>query len=334
VGREIVVIGGGNVALDVAMTALRLSGGRVRLYCLESRMEMPAHAHEIARAEAEGVDINPSWGPVAITGGDGRATGVELKRCLAVLDAQRRFAPVFDNEQRQTVSADTIILAIGQTVEEPIPPERDGVFLAGDVAGGAGFSVVHAVASGRAAAERIDKHVGGDGDVSVRLTERTAPSPWIGREAGFAPRPRVPVPCESAEQRRTDFRILEHTYASEQAQAEARRCLQCDLRLMLSGPPLPPEEWQPFDRSHVEEVPACEGVVVLADTERKPTAIKGATDIRKALLEKLTSGSAGGYFRWEEDRLFTKRESELIQQHVERYGSLPGGGDDELSELF
>ncbi len=334
VGREIVVIGGGNVALDVAMTALRLSGGRVRLYCLESRAEMPAHAHEIARAEAEGVDIHPSWGPVAVTGCGERVAGVEFRRCLAVFDAQRRFAPVFDEQQRQVVAADTVILAIGQTGEEATPVERDGVFLAGDVAGGAGFSVVHAVASGRTAAERIDKYLGGDGNVCVRLVERAPPSPWIGRDEGFAPRSRVPVPCEPADERRRDFRPLEHTYTIEQAQSEARRCLQCDLRLMLSSPPLPPEEWQPFDRPHVECVPACEGVFVLTDAERKPVTIKGATDVRLALLEKLASGNASGFFRWEEDRLFTKRESELIQQHVERYGSLPGGGDDELLDLF
>ncbi len=332
-GREVVVIGGGNVALDVAMTALRLSGGRVRLYCLESRAEMPAHPHEIARAEAEGVEIHPSWGPRAIAGVDG-VSGVELRRCLAVFDAQRRFAPVFDDQQRQVVTADTVILAIGQTCDEPVPAERDGVFLAGDAAGGAGFSVVHAVASGRAAAERIDRYLGGDGNLSLHLADRAPPSPWIGRDDGFAPRPRVPVPCEPADERRTDFRALEHTYTAAQAQAEARRCLQCDLRLLLSSPLLPPEEWQPFDRAHVECVPACEGVFVVTDLERKPLAIKGSADVRTALLDKLAAGNAGGFFRWEQDRLFTKRESELIQQHVERYGSLPGGGDDELSDLF
>ncbi len=335
-GDKVVVVGGGNVAIDVAMTALRLSGGSVRLLCLESREEMPAHAHEIQKAEAEGVEVNPSWGPAAILGPQGKVKGVEFRCCVAVFDEQRNFAPKFDEQQRLTVDASAVILAIGQAPPDGVPAEGEGVFLAGDVASASagGGSVIDAVASGRAAAERIDRYLGGDGDVSLQLADHAPPNTLIGREEGFAPRARVPLPCAPPEQRCTDFREIEGTYSSEAALAEARRCLQCDLRLMIAEPALPPETWLDFNRSSVDQVPAVEGVFVLADADKKPVAIKGVADIQAGLLEKLESGAEAGFFLWEEDRMYTKRESELIQQHLKQYGELPGGGDDELDDLF
>lgn len=332
-GQQIVIIGGGNVAIDIAMTALRLSGGMVRLYCLESRSEMPAYAHEIERAEAEGIQINPSWGPAAILGDDGRVKGLELRRCVTVFDEQGNFAPTFNEQERIKVEADTVILAIGQAPPQDILRQRAGVFLAGDIAGG-DMSVVHAVASGRAAAERIDQCLGGDGDLSLSLGEHALPSPWIGREEGFAPKPRRPLPCPSPDERCGDFREIEGGYPVEQAVAEAKRCLQCDLRLMMTTPLLPPETWLDFNRENLEQVPEVDGVFVLADASKKPVAIKGIVNIRAGLLEQLESSNEASFFRWEEDRMYTKRESELIQQHLKQCGELPGGGADELDDLF
>ncbi len=177
-GRAIVVVvvGGGNVALDVAMTARRLSGGSVRLFCLESRTEMPAHAQEVARAEPEGIEVNPRWGPATILGAHGKVSGVRFRRCVAVFDERRNFAPVFDAQETVTVNADVVILAVGQAAPRDLPAEQEGVFHAGDITG-ATLLVVHAVASGRAAAERIDRHLGGNGDVSLRRADRGPPGP-------------------------------------------------------------------------------------------------------------------------------------------------------------
>jgi len=335
-GQKVVIVGGGKVAIDVAMSALRLSGGSVRLFCLESREEMPAHAHEIKKAEDEGIEINPGWGPAAILGAQDEVRGLEFRRCVAVFDERPNFSPRFDEQRRMTVEADAVILAIGQAPPEGVPAERDGVFLAGDIAGGstAGGSVVDAVASGRAAAERIDRHLGGDGQVSVQFSDRRPPDAWLGREEGFAPRPRVPLPCAVPEERRTDFRQLEGSYSSEEAVAEPQRCLQCDLRLLIAEPELPPERWLEFNVSNVNEVPAIEGVFVLAGSDKKPTMIKGAENVQEELLKKLESPAEVRFFMWEEDRMYTKRESELIQQHLKQYGELPGGGDDELDDLF
>ncbi len=332
-GEEIIVVGGGNVAVDVAMTALRLTGALVRLVCLEPREAMPAHAQEIEKAEAEGVEVYNRWGPAVILGDEGGVCGVTFQRCLTVLDDQGEFSPTFDKLETMTVDADSVILAIGQAPRGSIPKERDGVFLAGDIAGGQ-MSIVHAVASGRKAAERIDAYLGGTGEVSIHLTDPAPPNPWIGREEGFIPRPRIPLPCAAPEERRTDFRPIEGTYTAQEATAEARRCLQCDLRLLIVEPPLPPERWLEFHRANVEQVPPVEGVFTLADSNKLPTAIKGMEDIQAGLAEKLESSRETGYFLWEEDRMYTKRESELIQQHLERYGELPGGGDDELDDLF
>jgi len=368
-GRDIVIVGGGNVAVDAAMTALRLATGSrkdsrprnvmdsrpgeregslpgVRLFCLESHEEMPAHAQEIEKAEAEGVEINTSWGPAAIraraAGEDGftarrdvpgRVEAVEFRRCVSVFDEQHNFAPSFDERQRMAVEADSVVLAIGQAPPEGIPEEGEGVFLAGDITGG-GMSVVHAVSSGRSAAQRIDRYLGGDGQVSLRLSDLKPPDPRLGREEEFVPRNRVPLPFASPQERRVDFRRIEGTYESKDAEAEAKRCLQCDLRLLIAQPAPPPEKWLEFNRSNVDQIPAIEGVFVLADPDKKPIMIKGAENIQAALLEKLESGTEASLFLWEENRMYTKRESELIQEHLSRYGELPGGGDDELDDLF
>jgi NADPH-dependent glutamate synthase beta subunit-like oxidoreductase len=332
-GKKVVIVGGGNVAVDVAMTAQRISRADVSLFCLESREAMPAHAEEIAKAEAEGVKLQCGWGPTEILDATGKVSGVAFMRCVSVLNDKGRFAPTFDEAEKTTVDADSVILAIGQGPPEDVPAECEGVFLAGDIAGG-GLSIVHAVASARSQAQQIDRFLGGDGTLLLEFGERKLPDAWIGREDAFAPRPRIAVPSIDPAQRRNDFREIDGTYSSKCALAEAKRCLQCDLRLLISEAPFPPEKWQAFDRPHVMDVPAAEGVFLLADASKKATLIKGATNMRSDLLDKLDGSSEARFFLWEEDRMYTKRESELIQQHLEQYGELPGGGDDELDDLF
>ena len=89
-----------------------------------------------------------------------------------------------------------------------------------------------------------------------------------------------------------------------------------------------------LNQANVEQLPAVEGIFILADSGKKPIAIKGVADVRAGLLEKIESSSEAPFFMWEEDRMYTKRESELIQQHLTQYGELPGDGDDELDDLF
>ena len=101
-GERVVVIGGGNVAVDVALTAKRLGAADVTMVCLECAEEMPALSWEVEQARAEGVKVYPSWGPARILAEDGRLTGLELVRCTCVFDEACAFNPAFDQAVRET----------------------------------------------------------------------------------------------------------------------------------------------------------------------------------------------------------------------------------------
>ncbi len=169
------VIGGGSVAMDVAVTARRLGAERVTVACLETCEEMPALLEEVDEALAEGVELAPSCGPSRVLRRDGRIVGMELVQCTSVFDEQACFAPAFDDSVRTTLEADEVILAVGQRVEiaaleaAGLAPERgrlpadprtqrtglEGVYAGGDVATGPS-TVIAAMGAGRRAAEAID----------------------------------------------------------------------------------------------------------------------------------------------------------------------------------
>ena len=111
---DVVVIGGGNAAIDVARAALRLTKGSVNMYCLEKDEEMPTVPDEKNAGIADGVVINNSWAPKAILGEGGKVTGIELMRCVSVRDASGKFAPVYDENETITVPCSNVLVAIGQ----------------------------------------------------------------------------------------------------------------------------------------------------------------------------------------------------------------------------
>ena len=111
-----VVIGGGNVAMDVARTALRAGSDDVSMYCLESRGEMPAAKDEIEEALEENISINNGWGPKEIITENGRVKAVVLKKCTSVFNAEKRFAPVYDENDTITIECDNVLLSIGQQI--------------------------------------------------------------------------------------------------------------------------------------------------------------------------------------------------------------------------
>ena len=114
---RVVVIGGGNVAIDVARTAIRHDAGTVGMYCLESASEMPALPDEIEEAISEGISINNSWGPKRIIVENGRVTGVEFKKCTSVFDESHKFSPKYDESNTVIVPADYVLLSVGQAIE-------------------------------------------------------------------------------------------------------------------------------------------------------------------------------------------------------------------------
>ncbi len=344
--REVVVIGGGNVAIDAARTALRLGAASVTLACLESRPEMPAYPTEVEEAEAEGVTILASWGPDEIVAGDGGVTGVRLVRCTAVFDDRGRFAPSLDRDSSRQVPADTVIVAIGQEVDEALrehpdlsfdargilQPSAAGVFGSGDVVLGPS-SVVEAVASARGAASAIDRHLGGDGEIPSIL-EPEAPAQWLGRDTGFAAKSRAEASMASPVRRTADFSEVEATLDGTAGAAEAGRCLQCDLRLRISPPVLPPPPWLELTEEVVAAVPAAAGVYQLLGDDRIALKIAGTPDLRTALVEELAAGDHPPFFLYDEDPMYTKRESELIQQFLAAHGRMPSSGEDDLDDLF
>lgn len=114
---KVIVIGGGNVAVDVARTAVRLEASEVSMYCLESEAEMPASRDEVEEAEQEGIIIHNGWGPANIVVENGRVKSIKFRRCTSVFDGNHRFAPVYNENDTITVDADWVLLSIGQSIE-------------------------------------------------------------------------------------------------------------------------------------------------------------------------------------------------------------------------
>lgn len=352
---KVVVIGGGNVAIDAAMTSYRLGAEHVTLVCLESRKEMPAHEWEIAQAEEEGVEIINSRGPMRFVSESGHVSAVEFKKCTRVFDEQKKFNPSYDESDTIKIDANFVVVAIGQEtrgsvidyikekqntagnllkVNNEYATGLEGVFAAGDVVKGPS-SVVEAVAAGRKSAEAIDKYLGGKGSIDIEPAISEEDNPRLESEPEVITRKRRSARIAEPVSRKKSFCAIEETLEAEFAKLEAQRCLQCHLRQRIAQVILPPALWLSFDRENVEKTPESEGVFQLLDSEKKAVKIKGSTNLRKDLLDCLEKPGSAVYFEWEEDPMYTKRESELIQQYLQQHGEMPGGGaDDELDDFF
>jgi NADH-quinone oxidoreductase subunit F len=250
---RVVVVGGGNVAIDVARTAARIGASDVQIFCLEPRDEMPAWEKEIGEAIDEGIVINPSWGPKRINHRGGRVTGIDFVRCVSVFDRDGCFNPAFDEETRQVVQAETVIVSIGQAPdisflskdsqleralwgsllvdENTLATNIPGVFAGGDFTAGPTY-VIRAIASGRRAALAIDKYLKGERGRIEIADEKTAMKEDIGLaldEEATEEQPRIKIELEKPEERIKDFREVEKGFTEEEAHREAVRCLRCDL---------------------------------------------------------------------------------------------------------
>ncbi len=270
-GQRVVVVGGGNVAydvgrtvlrqisLDAARTALRESGVvTAHLCCLESLDEMPADDVEIIEGDEEGIIRHNGWAPTEILKDvDGRVTGVTFKKCLRTYDDNHQFAPIFDDSVCETIECDTVIVAIGQSVElDFVDGERDGleitergfvacdpdtgatsaadVFISGDLAYGTKL-LIHAVASGKKVARSVYEKLTGRA-ITHRQTELHWAIPDYEREEGYETRPRVRIPTASvADRLRSHAVAVEGLLTETQARAEAGRCLDCGVNTIFDG---------------------------------------------------------------------------------------------------
>jgi len=248
IGEKVVVIGGGNVAVDVARTAMRIGAYRVTLACLESRSEMPAWDWELEETADEGIQIMNSWGPRSVFQEDGAVKGLELKRCTTVFDAEGRFHPEFDEGDNAVVPADTVIIAVGQRGDltcvaesgiervgegriawdrETLATSKPGVFACGEVVNGPG-SAVEAVREGQRAAAAIHHFL----ETGELERQPTVDLPHIGDlpdAVADKVRPLAPstVDLLAPEVRIADFAEIERSFTEVEALAEARRCLAC-----------------------------------------------------------------------------------------------------------
>ena len=193
---SVVVIGGGNVAIDCARNAHRLGASEVSMFCLESRDEMPASREEVAEAEEENIKVNPSWGPKEVLVDEsGKVTGIVLKKCVRTIDPEtKRFSPVYDENETIEVKADKIVFAIGQAIEwgnllegtkvtfwhgnYPVADkftyqtEDPDIFVGGDVYTGPRF-VIDAIAAGHEAAESLHRHARPDASMTIGRDRRS-----------------------------------------------------------------------------------------------------------------------------------------------------------------
>ncbi|MFC1945884.1 FAD-dependent oxidoreductase [Chloroflexota bacterium] len=249
VGDRVVVIGGGNVAVDVALTALRLGAREVEIACLETGEEMPAYKEEIEQAISEGVKINEGWGPNKVLGDGTKITGIELIKCTGVLNGNGEFNPAYDKNTTKTLNADTVILAVGQApdlsqVPEGVETEGDavkadaltlesavaGVFAGGDIVKPAG-SVVQAITDGRRAAESIDRYLRGEDLRKGRDTEpqkvQQPPKEGIPQES------RNKTPVSAVSHVSGNFSEVKPGYDEETVFLEVNRCMTCGSKASI-----------------------------------------------------------------------------------------------------
>ena len=235
-GRRVVVVGGGNVAVDAARTARRLRASSVEMISLEARDEMPAHAWEIEEAEAEGIVVRNSWGIVELVG-DGRVAGIRLKRCVAVFDAGGRFSPAYDETELETVECDAVIVAIGMRAERPIGVDpatlatgEPWLFAAGDVVTGPA-TIAKAAGQGCRAAFMVDRALRGEELDAAEFDRRlpiVAREDVLGRQRSHSRRdPLASLTRFAAEP--TDFDELEPALTEDEVRSAVLRCLDCGV---------------------------------------------------------------------------------------------------------
>ena len=246
---DVVVVGGGNVAADVARAALRATDGKVTMLCLEQRHEMPAAKDEVAEILAEGIQLKNGWGPQEVVTEDGRVTAIVFKKCTSVFDENHRFAPKYDEGTTIRIPCENVLMAIGQSAEwgellagSRVELNRNGtaaadpvtgqtgepdIFVGGDIFHGARFAI-DAIADGRQGMVSINRfvHPGQSLTIGRDLREFIELDRDDIRVDSYDNAPRQTPGMKPGEARRT-FEDLRLPLTEEQVKKEANRCLKC-----------------------------------------------------------------------------------------------------------
>ncbi|MGM0501803.1 MAG: FAD-dependent oxidoreductase [Bacillota bacterium] len=248
-GKKIVVVGGGNVAMDVARTAIRLGAEEVEIACLEDREDMPAHEWEVVDAEEEGIEVHNGWGPLKIEG-DEQVEKMTFKKCTRVFDEEGDFNPQYDVCELKEVECDNVIFAIGQSAQSEfledkseielkrggkveaddltLQTNKEHIFSGGDVAGRP-LLAVEAMAHGRKAAISIDRYLNNE-DMTVDREHEGAYESWYDKDVDEPRKERVDMPMLPLEERANNFKEVELGFSDEDAERESDRCLQCECK--------------------------------------------------------------------------------------------------------
>ncbi|PKL23522.1 MAG: pyridine nucleotide-disulfide oxidoreductase [Spirochaetae bacterium HGW-Spirochaetae-3] len=252
---DVVVIGGGNVAIDVARTAVRAGAKTVSMFCLETRDIMPASVDEIEEAEAEGIVIHNAWGPREIIQGGGKVKSVVFKKCVKVFDADRRFNPAYDEKETKTVDCDKVLLTVGQSIQwgallegtkvelnrnDTVKADaftyqtaHSDIFAGGDAFTGPKFAI-DAIAAGKEAAISIHRFVQ-PGQSLVIGRDRKQYKELDKKNAdleSYDSMPRQRPVGETAATAKGTFRDLRGTLSEEQVKKETERCLGCGASIV------------------------------------------------------------------------------------------------------
>lgn len=248
-----VVIGGGNVAVDVARSAVRLTGESVRMFCLEKDEEMPTVPDEKNEAIEEGIEINNSWAPDRILTDNGKVCGVRFVRCSSVYDENGRFSPVYNTDEAIEVECSNVLISIGQAIdwgnmlddsklsvnpgnilkvnEITLQAEEQDVFGGGDAVTGPKFTI-DAIATGKKGAISIRRFLLGQ-DMTMRREREYKPLDKANlMSAGFDRMPRQRVNKVDTNAALKSFRDLRGTLTEEQVKKESKRCLHCGVTVV------------------------------------------------------------------------------------------------------
>ena len=250
VSGNAVVVGGGNVAIDVARTAHRCGADSVTMFCLEPREKMPASEEEIAEATEEGVSLNCGWGPKEILTENGKVTGIVFKRCVSVWDESGRFSPTYDEADTKTVPCDRVFLSIGQSIQwgslldgtkvelgrgngakadsltyQTAEPD---IFVGGDVYTGPKFAI-DAIAAGREGAISIHRFVRPHSSLTIGRNRRdfVALDKENIRVDNYDNSSRQIPGRDASIDHKNSFRDARLPFTEEQVKAETARCLGC-----------------------------------------------------------------------------------------------------------
>jgi NADPH-dependent glutamate synthase beta subunit-like oxidoreductase len=253
-GKKVVVIGGGNVAIDAARSAIRLGADEVYLTCLEKREEMPADDIEIHEALEEGVIFYNSRGPTKILGDKGRVTGLETLNCESLFDSEGRFNPKLTEGSEFVLDADTIIISIGQMpdagfyeenvhiritrfatiiVDDKMSTSIPGVFACGDVVTGPRVAI-DAIASGKKAASFIHSYFS-EKEIKIKEEVNWKKVDLRDLRDNYEGLKRVDIPTLSPDERIKNIDLVEIGYSKEEAQTEAKRCLKCSVNTIFNS---------------------------------------------------------------------------------------------------